>query len=148
MRYSENPTPHLESAFWNTRWETSELTALCLPGGDPEFWKLAEHHEAPNWDCNCGLFAFSSLSTLQKNVTYRSTLDSQDKVAAAVICSGKVIVHGLEGMRAQRQRIVALAKARHDGTPDLSPLLVKYDLVEVQYEDLIRYASKFGKQVS
>jgi hypothetical protein len=148
MRVSKN-SPHLESAYWSVIWETAEMDAICQPGGAGSFAVMPEdRHTAPDWDCNCGLFAFASYSALQSNMIYRTVFDTADKVAAAVVCSGKLIVHGPEGFRCQRQRIVALSNSRLEDNLDLSELLVKYDVVQLPYEELIPYASKFGKTLA
>jgi hypothetical protein len=138
--------PSLMSAFWSVPWETTEMSALCLPGG-----RISDlyppQHKAPEWDCNCGLFAFASFTALRQSPYTTTRLDSNHFVVAAVVCSGKIIVHGQEGFRSQKQRIVALAKSRYTNL-DLTGLLVKYDLIAVSYDELIPFASKFGNSLA
>ncbi len=65
-----------------------------------------EHHQhaRPERDCTCGLYAWLSMAELLE----RGAIDP-GQVCGAIIAWGHLVIHGVEGFRAEHARIVALS---------------------------------------
>ena len=73
--------------------------AWARPG--PVRFECPNGHRQPRRECMCGLYAYLSVATVEKR--------QHGAVAGAIIAWGHIIVHGIEGFRAEHARIVALS---------------------------------------
>lgn len=68
---------------------------------------LSQHpHSQPHRDCRCGLYAHLAVDTL---ATRFEGKEAGDYVLGAVIAWGHIVIHGIDGFRAEYARIVALS---------------------------------------
>ena len=61
-----------------------------------------EDHKRPKRACTCGLYACLTLSQALERA-------GSDEIVGAIIAWGHLIIHGIEGFRAERARVVALS---------------------------------------
>ncbi len=120
--------------------------AQCVPAAAPEG---AEPHDAPDRDCECGLYAYHSLEPALARIHNEPQLlgmywdNSEDReVIGAVIGAGRVVVHGI-GWRAQHARPVVLAapEARFSAVADIAG---RMGIPTVSLGQLARFATEFG----
>jgi hypothetical protein len=126
-----------------TFWEGPELVAAHP--ARPEIDAPAVDHFAPWPHCQCGIHVVHS-------VTDRRWLARTGAVLAAVVCEGVIIPHGVEGLRVERARIVAVAPAsgvvldfgRAPGAPpkevSIDAIAQRYGVAAVRRDFLLPYA--------
>ena len=86
-------------------WTSATATAECRHSGRGPH--VGVEHDAPVWECTCGIHAFTSLSDAIGFMGERL-------VAGVVRGWGRTIHHGDEGWRSEHAEIVALAPV-YDG---------------------------------
>lgn len=80
--------------------------------GRAAHFRCQHGHEVPVQGCGCGLYAVLTLAEVE---------DWGGHIRGAVICWGRVIIHGTEGLRAEYMRIVALARTGNTKTKVKDP---------------------------
>jgi len=96
-------------------------------------------HEQPDFNCSCGLYAC---------LTVQDAIRRGPDVVGAVIAWGHVVLHGIQGFRAEYMRIVAIAAKDRSRSEKARLASDRYGVSLVDLDSLELVGREFGRPIT